>query len=462
MTTYLSIVTIFTLCALITNSTENLHIVSPKTELTETQGDINFQLYAGDTQFAEHGYSSNAIDPNPHIIDTFITLHDIQGQWTNSNNNNIRVKDTKVFFNGNRKVHKIKESDDRFTLNGWILKKSSKTFTWKKQSTIEYPWYRSQTLTNLNSESEKRKRNALPEELKFEVDAKPKEKKKKGKVTNFNSESEKRKRNTLPEELKFEVDAKPKEKNKKEKAKYKGVYMHQAKNQYWIARFCEQGKIYRIGCHKTEEEAARAVNQKCKDLGIKEKNPEYLFDEKCVNNTKYKSKFKGLHLHVPKTIYWVAQVYVDKTTMLHLGYFRNEENAVRAANKKRMELGMQLLTESSTNDNSNLKNNLERENVTENMKTSKILDTKSMSAEICLDNIDSTKSTNFENGDDIQSNIENSERNQNVLFDERDNSYHSISEESSFEDEYFSHNEAILQAQIWRQKWEMMRTGLQE
>jgi len=297
MTTYLSIVTIFILCALITNSTKNLHIVSTKTELTEIQ-------------------------PKPHIIDKFITLHDIQGQWTNSNNNNIRVKDTKVFFNGNRKVNKIKESDDRFILNGWILKKISKTFTWKKESTIEYPWYRLQT--------------------------------------------------------------------------------------------------------------------------------------------KYKSRFKGLHLHVPKTIYWVAQVYVDKTTMLHLGYFKNEENAVRAANKKRMELGMQLLTESSTNDDLNFKNNLERENVT-NMKTNKILDTKSMSAEICLDNIDSTKSTNFENGYDIQSNIESPERNQNILFDDRDNPYHSTNEESSFEDdEYLSHNDDILQAQIWRQKWEMIRTGLQE
>lgn len=80
--------------------------------------------------------------PKPHVFDKFITLHDIQGKWTNSKNDNITVKGTEVIFFGDTQVYKIEESDDIFTLNDWVLKKSSKIFAWTRKSRNDVFWYR--------------------------------------------------------------------------------------------------------------------------------------------------------------------------------------------------------------------------------------------------------------------------------------------------------------------------------
>lgn len=56
--------------------------------------------------------------------------------------NNITVKGTEVIFFGDTQVYKIEESDDIFTLNDWVLKKSSKIFAWTKKSRNDVFWYR--------------------------------------------------------------------------------------------------------------------------------------------------------------------------------------------------------------------------------------------------------------------------------------------------------------------------------
>jgi len=87
----------------------------------------------------------DATEKKPHTFDEPITLPDIQGHWMNSDDLNVTVINTDVKFSkrcGNSKVHKIEESDDKFTLNGWVLQKNSRTFTWK-QNEKELFWYES-------------------------------------------------------------------------------------------------------------------------------------------------------------------------------------------------------------------------------------------------------------------------------------------------------------------------------
>jgi len=267
------------------------------------------------------------------------------------------------------------------------------------------------------------------------------------KVTNLPSKSNnKRKRNRLSEESEFEADTKPTP--KKKQSKYKNVYFHQSSKQYWIPRVHFQHKYHNFGCFQTEEEAARAVNKKCKEFGIKEKNPEYLFDESYVKTTKYKSKFKCLSLHNSHAIHWLAVLYIDKK-MLRLGYFKNEKDAARAVDKKCMELGMEplnrelLFNESRCEDRLNLEN-LEGKNVLRDD-----LDTKLMYSEIFLENVDANDMVRrYDNG--VQQ--LNPDSNQYDCFDDTYYSYDfNDDEESSFEDE------DILQAQAWRQKWDRIR-----
>jgi len=68
----------------------------------------------------------DSTEKKPHIFNEPITLPDIQGHWINSDNLNVTVMNTDVKFSkrgGNSKVEKIEESDDQFTLNGWVLQK---------------------------------------------------------------------------------------------------------------------------------------------------------------------------------------------------------------------------------------------------------------------------------------------------------------------------------------------------
>jgi len=107
----------------------------------------------------------DSTEKKPHIFNEPITLPDIQGHWINSDNLNVTVMNTDVKFSkrgGNSKVEKIEESDDQFTLNGWVLQKNSKTFTWKKNEKDLF-WYQSKKENKID---EKPSRILIAETLK--------------------------------------------------------------------------------------------------------------------------------------------------------------------------------------------------------------------------------------------------------------------------------------------------------
>jgi len=93
----------------------------------------------------------NMADDIPYAFDKPITLLDIQGQWTYKQSYSdykcVTVKGAEVCFWDNKKVYQIEESDDSFTLGGFVLKKSSRTFLWKhydifQQKYSDIGWHR--------------------------------------------------------------------------------------------------------------------------------------------------------------------------------------------------------------------------------------------------------------------------------------------------------------------------------
>lgn len=76
-----------------------------------------------------------------HVFSQNITIHDLQGKWVNSTEQIFEVTGV-VCKNGDL----IIETDDKFILNNWILKKNSKTLTWKLEHNDDVFWYRSSML----------------------------------------------------------------------------------------------------------------------------------------------------------------------------------------------------------------------------------------------------------------------------------------------------------------------------
>jgi hypothetical protein len=69
-----------------------------------------------------------------YIFDKDITLDDIQGQWTNSDDHIFTVIGNSLEFIDDKESFEIKESDQKFEVIDWVLKKSSRTLTWKQEN----------------------------------------------------------------------------------------------------------------------------------------------------------------------------------------------------------------------------------------------------------------------------------------------------------------------------------------
>jgi len=74
------------------------------------------------------------------VFSTGITKSDLQGNWVNSLSFYFTVEDTLYTSMINENVFEIKETENEFILNQWVLMKKSKTLTWKKGNQ-EVFWY---------------------------------------------------------------------------------------------------------------------------------------------------------------------------------------------------------------------------------------------------------------------------------------------------------------------------------
>ena len=77
------------------------------------------------------------------VFEKNITISDLQGLWVNSDDNNIVVENNTVNFPKYEYTAIIKETDNQFILNDYVLKKSSNTLIWKS-NTYEVYWHRPQ------------------------------------------------------------------------------------------------------------------------------------------------------------------------------------------------------------------------------------------------------------------------------------------------------------------------------
>jgi hypothetical protein len=83
----------------------------------------------------------------PHVFDKSITKNNLVCQWYSSDSNNPKVTEAEelVVKWGKENTGIIKETDDTFTLDGYVLTKSSKTLTWKKPGEKDLVWYKTVT-----------------------------------------------------------------------------------------------------------------------------------------------------------------------------------------------------------------------------------------------------------------------------------------------------------------------------
>jgi len=118
---------------------------------------------------------------------------------------------------------------------------------------------------------------------------------------------------------------------------YNSVQKKQSKNGIrWRAGFFIDGKWHGCGTFDTEIEAARAVNEKCDELGIPRKNP----DVPDSNPKKETSKYNGVYW-IEENQKWKGSIYHEKR-QIYCGIHSSEKAAAHAVNEKCKELGVPL------------------------------------------------------------------------------------------------------------------------
>jgi len=126
-----------------------------------------------------------------------------------------------------------------------------------------------------------------------------------------------------------------------------------------------QGIQTYIGLFETEQAAALAVNQKCLELGIPERNPsvsiETNFEESNVSTSARYTIYTAVHWF-PNRNQWGAQ-FVHQNKSVNIGYFQTDEEAAIAVNEKCIGLGIPLknpgLANNTYNQNLNAENKVD-------------------------------------------------------------------------------------------------------
>ena len=134
---------------------------------------------------------------------------------------------------------------------------------------------------------------------------------------------------------------------------YRGVRWNK-KSRRWTSCITVDGKTKHLGTFTSEKAAARAWNDRARELGREDINDvsededeeeEEGEDDEDVEERGYKSAYRGVHWD-KSTRRWRASVWVDGKTK-HLGTFTSEKAAARAWNDRARELGREGLNDVS-------------------------------------------------------------------------------------------------------------------
>ena len=126
---------------------------------------------------------------------------------------------------------------------------------------------------------------------------------------------------------------------------YRGVHWNK-KARRWICNITVDGKPKYVGSFTSEKDAARAWNDRAREMGREDLNDvsedededeDEVEDDEEVEERGYTSAYRGVHW-VKSNRRWRASVWVDGKTK-HLGTFTSEKAAARAWNDRARELG---------------------------------------------------------------------------------------------------------------------------
>jgi len=135
---------------------------------------------------------------------------------------------------------------------------------------------------------------------------------------------------------------KQKESVKKKMSKYEGVYWN-TQHGKWYAQIYVKNESKKFGGYfHDEHEAAKRVNQLCKELGITAKNPEITGMPNLQNQTKKNtSQYKGVS-YDKKTTQWHVRIYSKGNQRQSGGRFNDELDAAKRVNQLCEELNIPL------------------------------------------------------------------------------------------------------------------------
>ena len=88
------------------------------------------------------GFPRSYFEPKPHAFfeGRTITIDDLQGDWINSDSQNLNVQGNMVEFINCETMYEIEETGDQFVLEGWTLKKDSTLAIWKQENQTDVFW----------------------------------------------------------------------------------------------------------------------------------------------------------------------------------------------------------------------------------------------------------------------------------------------------------------------------------
>jgi len=103
---------------------------------------IRYSYYANEEDCLVSKKDTNKfVNLQLEVFSNGITVSDLQGDWVNSFSFYFAVTDRLYTSILNKNIFEIDETENEFFLNQWVLKKKSKTLTWKKGNQ-EVFWYR--------------------------------------------------------------------------------------------------------------------------------------------------------------------------------------------------------------------------------------------------------------------------------------------------------------------------------
>merc|ERR1712034_245473 len=112
-----------------------------------------------------------------------------------------------------------------------------------------------------------------------------------------------------------------------------GVHWHKKSDKWYTHLLLRTGKQKFGGTFKDELDAAKRINQMCKEMGIPAKNPGILgIPTQQYHKREKTSQYKGVYCAKSSGL-WYASLYLNASKKIYGGVFKNELDAAKRINQ---------------------------------------------------------------------------------------------------------------------------------